>query len=222
MLRLRSLLIVSSLVLGSAIAPMTIQFLSTESAAAQIWPWFRRQPKIPLATRTTGLCPVTPGLLEKTPRVISDRPLFSWQGEAVELTVRDEETNEIVWTTKLDPKIRQIAYGGQTPLQPNKVYKWQILEEKPSPSDLETWDAVALVRTPEREQHLAKLKEIEQTSKGSSSEAIVQEKVAYLLDENRQLWSDAVQLLSEVKNPSLEFSEQRTEFLKNLCPKNSQ
>jgi hypothetical protein len=163
---------------------------------------------------------MTPGLLEKNSRVISDRPLFTWQGEAVGLIVQDEDTNDIVWETQLTPNMRQIAYGAQQPLQPNKVYRWQLIS-KPSadpvlaPTD-DPWDSVAVISQTEREQHLAKLKELEKTKAGSD-EAIASAKADYLLDQDRRLWSDAVQVLSEVKNPSPEFTKYYKKLLTNLC-----
>jgi hypothetical protein len=218
MLKVQQLLIVSGLVVGSAIAPV-IEFSTlspSAPASAQFWSWFGRRPRVPLGTRS-GVCPMTPGLLDKDFAVISDRPLFAWQGKAVKLTVRDFQTKAEVWSTSIDPNVQQIAYGNADALQPERIYQWQILGENPTSTDLSRWEVLAVMPTAERDRHLANLKEIEQKEKNRDAEAIANAKLAYLLDPDRGLWSDAVQVLSEVKNPSPEFVKNRKDFMAGLC-----
>lgn len=219
MLKAQHLFIASSLAIGSTIAPViefaSFQISPSSIASAQFWSWFGQRPKVPLGARS-GVCPMTPGLLGKDYAIISDRPLFSWQGTAVRLTVRDFDTKSEIWSTTIAPNAQQIAYGGE-PLQPGKTYQWQILSDTPTSADLSRWELLSVMTEPERAQHLANLSEIEQKSKNSSAEAIANAKLAYLLDPERELWSDAVQVLSEVKNPSPEFVKQRKSFMAGLC-----
>lgn len=223
MLKIQKLLVISGLVLASAIVPV-IEFSNlspTAPAAAQFWTWFGRRPQVPLGTRS-GICPMTPGLLDKDFTVISDRPLFAWQGTATKLTVRDFKTKAEIWSTTLAPNIQQIAYGGTVPLQPNRIYQWQLLGTSSTSSDSARWETVAVMSQEQRDQHLASLKSIEQKAKNSSPEAVVNAKLEYLLAPDRRLWSDAVQLLSDVKNPSPEFAQNRKAFMAGLCTQPNQ
>lgn len=219
MLKPQHLLIVSSLFIGSAIVPViefaSLQIAPNSIASAQFWSWFGRRPRVPLGTRS-GVCPTTPGLLGKDFAIISDRPLFSWQGKAVKLTVRDFETKAEIWSTTIASNTQQIAYGG-TPLQPGKTYQWQILSDTPTSADLARWELLSVMTQSERDRHLANLKSIEQKTKNNAPEAIANAKLAYLLAPDRELWSDAVQVLFEVKNPSSDFTKNRKEFMAGLC-----
>lgn len=214
---LRSALI-SSVLASIVIAPL-VELSLIAPASAQFSQWvslWQRRPPRPLGTRS-GICLMTPGLLEKDLRIVSDRPLFSWQGKAIKLNVRDYETREIVWTTDLDPQKQQIIYGDVKPLEPGKLYEWQVIGENPSSTDLGYWSTVEIMAAPERDQITAKLQEIEQKAKQNKAlpEAIVEQQVAYLLEQN--LWSDAITVLHTVKNPSSEFAQKRQEFASSLC-----
>ncbi|MCY6493869.1 hypothetical protein [Leptolyngbya sp. GGD] len=214
---LRSALI-SSVFAGIVIAPLVeLSLIAPASAELSQWVslWQRRPPR-PLGTRS-GVCLMTPGLLEKDLRIVSDRPLFSWQGKATKLNVRDYTTQKIVWTIDLDPQAQQIAYGDVNPLEPGKLYEWQVLGEKPSSTDLGYWTTVEIMAAPERDQVNAKLKKIEQAAQKSkvSPESTVNQQVAYLLEQN--LWSDAMTILYTVKNPSSEFAQKRQQLASSLC-----
>lgn len=217
MSKIQKRIIVSGLLVATTILGFSgPNLLGSMPAEAQLSSWFRRRPKVILGGRS-GICPIAPGLLEKDLTVVSDRPLFTWtgKGKATKLTVRDYNTKEEVWSVNLKPDTQQIAYGGDSPLQPDTVYEWQVLGEKLI--DTAQWNMVAVMSKAERNRHLAALKAIEQNSKNQSIEAIVDAKVAYLLDDDRRLWSDALQVLSEVKNPSPEFVQNRKDFFASLC-----
>lgn len=215
---LRSALI-SSVCAGIVVVPLVeLSLIAPASAQLSQWVsfWQQRRPPRPLGTRS-GICLMTPGLLDKDLKIMSDRPLFSWQGKATKLNVRDYTTQKIVWTTDLDPQTQQIVYGDVKPLEPGKLYEWQVIGENPSSTDLGYWSTVEIMATPERDQITAKLKEIEQKAKQNKAlpEAIVDQQVAYLLEQN--LWSDAMTVLYTVKNPSSEFTQKRQEFASRLC-----
>ncbi len=221
MSKMQKLFVVSSLVIVSAIAPVIgmsgLHLSPTAPAVAQWWSWFTQRPKTSLGTRS-GVCPMTPGLLDKDFAIISDRPVFAWKGgKAVRLIVRDFNTKTEVWSTDLDPNTQSIAYGGKAPLQPDTIYQWQLLGANPTSADLSTWYMLATMPAVERDRHIAQLRDIEQKTKNSSTEAIANAKLAYLLAPDHQLWSDAIQVLIEVKNPSSEFIQQRKDFLAGLC-----
>lgn len=214
---LRSALI-SSVVAGIMIAPI-VQLSLVAPASAQFTrflSFWQRRPPLPLGTRS-GVCPMTPGLLDKDLTIVSDRPLFSWQGKAAKLNVRDYKTKEIIWSTDLDAQTQQVVYGDATPLEPGKIYQWQVLGQDTSSTDRAHWSTVAVMAAPDRDAVTAKLKDIEQKGRQNqqSPEEIVDQQAMYLIDQN--LWSDALQVLYAVKNPSSEFVQKRQQFSDSLC-----
>jgi hypothetical protein len=204
----RKLVLILAIV--TAIAPFAV--------SANAWSLFsfgKRRPTVPLGTRG-GMCLIAPGLLDQKFTVLSDRPLFAWKGTATKLTVREFKSKTVIWeTVGLDSTDQQVVYGGTTPLKSNTIYEWQLLGENPTQADLNRWKVVSVMAEPERTQHYEKLKELEQKVKAQKVEAIADTKATYLLDQ--RLWSDALQVLSDVKNPSPEFAQTRKEFMTGVC-----
>lgn len=226
---LRSLLALS--VIGGITLASIVEFPTVAPASAQFSRIGRRDPRTAMGGRfrfwrrrpptTLGgrgaVCAITPGLLDKDFTVLSDRPLFAWQGQASKLNVRDFKTRTIVWSADVDANTQQLAYNGPQPLEPGKIYQWQVLGKNPTSQDRAQWSTVTVMAAPERDTMMTKLKEITQTAQQSkqSSEEIADEQAMYLLDQN--LWSDALQVVFAVKDPSTEFVEQRKFFAENMC-----
>ena len=194
--------------------PVIQTSLTTPPVQAQMFRFLfgSRRPPLPLGTRS-GVCPMSPGLLDKDFTVMSDRPLFLWQGQASKVTVRDYKTKAIVWTKNLDATTQQIVYEPTQPLESGKLYQWQVIGEESSSSDRAHWSTVAIMTAAERDALSSKLKEMEGRQK--SAEAIADEQATYLLNQN--LWSDALQVLFAVKSPSSAFVQKRQEFVSGLC-----
>lgn len=188
-------------------------------ASAQ-WDWLfgRRQPDVPLGTRGS-ICAIAPGALDANAKILSDRPLFSWKDKAVKLRVRDGQTE--LWQTALNPQDDHIVYAGQAPLQPGKRYFWEIVpasnSDQPSVVPTPTRTLFAILPQADRDRINADLNAIEQKNKSThaSAETIADAKANYLIE--KRLWSDAVRVLYEVKNPSVAFTSQRQQFIDRLC-----
>jgi hypothetical protein len=216
----------ASIVEFSNIAPASAQFSriwrrEARTAMARRFRFWRRRPPITLGGRG-AVCAITPGLLDKDFTVLSDRPLFAWQGQASKLNVRDFKTRTIIWSADVDVNTQQLAYSGSQPLEPGKVYQWQVLGNNPTSQDRAQWSTMTVMASPERDTMMTKLKELAQTAQQSkqSPEELADEQAMYLLDQN--LWSDALQVVFAVKNPSTEFVEQRKLFAENMCAASAQ
>ncbi|MCY6493860.1 hypothetical protein [Leptolyngbya sp. GGD] len=193
--------------------------LSSDSAIAQsvgifdLFGW--RRPRISLGTR--GICILTPGSIRKF-SVWNTRPLFLWKGRISQITVRDRETKKILWVQAIRPTDQQIYYTAPTPLQSGKQYEWTFANPVSSTS---RWLAFDVIPIEQHTQIATDLQTLEKQwkSKGESTEAIALQKASYFVDRN--LWSDALQALYEIENPSQSFSQQRQAYVKDICSSRS-
>ncbi len=195
--------------------------------------WFssfwQRRPRYRLGARSL-ICPISPGLIE-TYLVWHDRPLFVWQGEGAQIRVRDHESQAVLWTQSLKATDRQIAYNGKEPLQPGKLYQWQLLGTESSSSDRNHWTTFKVMPASDRDKIQADLQTLEQKLRATRAdqEEIALKKADYFLnykikqqiDKNEALnpWSDVLQSLYEVENPSLSFVKQRQAYVADFCTK---
>ncbi|GAB1541031.1 hypothetical protein NUACC21_37000 [Scytonema sp. NUACC21] len=190
--------------------------------------FWQRRPRHRLGARS-GVCPIAPGLLE-TYVVWHERPLFIWHGEGTQISVRDRETQTVLWTQALKGSDRQMSYNGKEPLQPGKLYQWQLLGTKTSSSDRNNWTTFQIMPATEREKIATDLQTLEQKLGASkaSKEEIALKKADYFLNYNIKqevaqnneapnAWSDALQTLFEIENPSSSFIKERQGYVVGLC-----
>ncbi|MDF5721782.1 MAG: hypothetical protein PUP91_15140 [Rhizonema sp. PD37] len=181
----------------------------------------RRKPNISRSL-TSQVCAIAPGLIEAD-EVWSDRPLFLWQSEGknkdLQLTLRDYDTQEEVWTQKVNITDQKVSYSGKEPLKPGKRYQWQLSGSK-------TWATFEIMPVEQRNQIQLDLQAIEQKLKANkaSLEEIALKKADYFINyeiKNESgivhLWSDALQVLYTVEKPSSSFVEKREAYITNLC-----
>ncbi|MDF5732940.1 MAG: hypothetical protein PUP92_34350 [Rhizonema sp. PD38] len=189
--------------------------------------WQRRPRRKPNISRslTSQVCAIAPGLIE-TYQVWSDRPLFLWQSQGknkdLQLTLRDYDTQEEVWTQKVNIADQKVSYSGKEPLKPGKRYQWQL-------SGSQTWATFEIMPAEQRNQIQLDLQVLEQKLKANkaSSEEIALKKADYFInyeikhntekDKIFHPWSDALQVLYTVENASLSFVEKREAYIANLC-----
>ena len=187
--------------------------------------WGRR-PRKRLGARG-GACAVAPGLLAEQKSndsstqnklaVWHERPMFVWDGKATQVQVRDHANREVVLWTQPVGAAQQVLYSGDA-LQPGKYYQWQVLGEEPTSSDRNYWITFALMSSEQHDQIKTELETLEQQlqSSRSSAEEVALQKAAYFADRN--LWSDALQVLFTVENPSASFLQERRSYVAQLCP----
>ena len=192
--------------------------------AIPFWQTRPRKRNISRSPRTSVVCAIAPGLLE-TYQVWSDRPLFLWhsqgKNENLQLILRDYETQEEVWTQKVNIADQKVSYSGKEALKPGKRYQWQL-------AGSQTWATFQIMPADQREQIQADLQALEQKLKvnKASSEEIALKKADYFRNyeikhkEEKGIfhpWSDALQTLYTVENPSPAFVKERETYIANLC-----
>ncbi|NJR50074.1 MAG: hypothetical protein HC780_11405 [Leptolyngbyaceae cyanobacterium CSU_1_3] len=209
---------------GSSIHQPDSQFFSQffsqgiAQASGSRFAFWQRRPRTRLVSRSNA-CPVSPGLL-KTMTLWHDRPTFIWQGQGiVRVSLSDYETRKVLWMQAVNAPQQEVVYNGE-PLQPGKLYRWQIVGDKSSQtyrSDSQVWYKFEVMATSEREQIKADLQKLEQSARVSrrSQEEQAIDQANYFAD--RELWSDALQVLQRVENPSATFAKQRQTYVANLC-----
>lgn len=207
--------------------PESPQLIAQKAFTDWFSSFWQRRPRHRLGARS-GICPVAPGLIE-TYVVWHDRPLFVWQGAGAQIGVRDRESQAVLWTQSLNATDRQIAYKGKEPLQPGKLYQWQLLGTESSSSDRNHWTTFQVMSASDRDKIQADLQTLEQKlqATGASQEEMALRKADYFRNykikqeinknEASNPWSDALQTLYEVENPSPSFVEQRQAYVANFC-----
>lgn len=185
--------------------------------------FWQRRPRTRNVSRS-GLCAIAPGVID-TYIVWHEKPMFLWNynGKPAtgQIVVRDYDTQETLWQQNVDINTKKIAYGGAKPLEAGKLYQWKLSGNPSSP-----WITFKIMPTTERQKIATDLQAIEQKPKTATSqesqEEIALQKANYFLDykvthRTQQgtfsPWSDALQVLNEVENPSANFIKQRDQFI---------
>jgi len=184
-------------------------------------------------TSRGDLCLITPGLLESEERfeIWNDRPLFLWQGEASRLVVRDAETAETMWDYPISqnnisgiaPREYGVIYDGER-LEPQRLYEWRLVKDSdPDPSAAalqsgnsqeEQFFAFRIMSEPDQNQVTTGAKGLSELL-AVTSENIAHQRADYLIEQG--LWSDALQTLYSVENPSLPFKQGLQELVTSFC-----
>ncbi|MBF2063589.1 MAG: hypothetical protein IGS39_04035 [Calothrix sp. C42_A2020_038] len=194
--------------------------------------WQRsKERRIARISRNTSICAITPGVLE-TYVVWHNRPIFIWKSfnnQEVQLILREYESQVEVWKQPINPREQKLVYTGEKALEAGKLYQWQLVNKSRVINESVTFQ---IMPEAERAKIHNDLVALEQNSKlvKSSPEEIALKKANYFLayevktqnnTKKHVAWSDALQSLYEVKNPSPAFIEQREKFVTSFCQANS-
>ncbi|MEM7556071.1 MAG: hypothetical protein AAF378_18620 [Cyanobacteria bacterium P01_A01_bin.84] len=181
--------------------------------------WGRRTKK-PLGSRSL-VCPVAPGLIE-TLKIWNTRPSFLWQGKVkdkeTQLIVRERHSESNLWEKTVNLADKQVFYQGKTSLKPGKLYQWKL-------AGVTDWINFEIMSESDRQKIKTDLQKLEQKLPKSpnSREARAMYKADYFIKystnpQNSEVgWSDALQALYEVENPSTSFMKKRQQFVANIC-----
>jgi hypothetical protein len=156
---------------------------------------------------TRLVCMISPDAPRVYRKVWSDRPLFLWQGYAYTIAVRHQGSNINLW---IHPAVntQNITYTGE-PLQPGQVYEWVVNDGQFVPFQV--------MGKEERDRISSELQNIENQlqSTGANTEAIALAKANYFAEKN--LWSDVLQQVYSVPEPSAELTAFHEDILQKLC-----
>jgi Domain of Unknown Function (DUF928) len=187
---------------GASTATAVNEFIRTFNA---------RRARTPGLSRSGGFCPISPGLVE-TDQIWSDRPLFLWRGTVAQIQLRKLGSPDVLWSQTLTPQSYSIAYSGAA-LQPGEIYQWELLGE----SNANAAFIFQVMEIDQRSPIAAQLQEIaaQMQASGATEEAIALQQAQYFADQN--LWSDALQLLYSIKNPSPGVHQAMQDIENSLC-----
>ncbi|WP_146006210.1 DUF928 domain-containing protein [Fischerella thermalis] len=179
-----------------------------------------RQPEPPIKPSKGGsrpiemLCMVSPDAPKETRIVWSDRPLFIWQGNVKEIALLQQGNEQELWRQNV-LNTKHTTYTG-TPLQPGQTYKWLVYPNTSSPRS-PTFVSFQVMEAPKRNQITNELTKLEAQlkAKGAAEETIAEEKAKFFAD--KELWSDFMQQVYSVKNPSPELLKLIEDIPKQLC-----
>ncbi len=182
--------------------------------------------------RRGGLCAVSPGSdrLQNNYTIWNDRPLFVWQadGDMVvhRLRVFQVDTEELMGEQSLRPTDQSARYGGK-PLQPGKVYSWELQFSRKVRSDQPTVLKTPVLETVNHNFQIMdnpRRKQIEmdldlmmlnlQNIKANSDTIAIHNAQHFV---NEGLLSDALQVLYAIDRPSPRITEMLKTLLKDVC-----
>ena len=178
-----------------------------------------KSPENRLITRGDELCPISPGNLGEQ-MIWSDRPLFIWQGRIPQSKVNlysssanynYERDEELVWSQAIAANSVSIAYNGE-PLNPGFIYDWEFI------SSAQTYRSTFVIMSEDERQAIARdLAAIENRAlaEGKGKEEIAIALADYLAQ--KQLWSDVLQQLYSIENPSLDLISKTKDIEQYLC-----
>ena len=175
--------------------------------------------KEPPRTSRGKLCPISPGNLGEQ-LIWSDRPLFIWRGDIPQSTVNlysssanfnYEQDEQLIWSQAIAANFISIIYNGE-PLQPGFIYDWEFVTSG------KTYHSTFVMMTEEEKQAIAQdLAGLENRAlaDGKDKEEIAIAKADYLAQ--KQLWSDVLQYLYSVENPSADLVSKTEDIEEYLC-----
>lgn len=184
---------------------------NTEEVLEEIVTLFARD-EPPLGSRN-AFCAISPGLVGDSDMIWSDRPLFLWQGEANQLILRTFETRQTVWQQTGLTGTQRLQYTGPA-LQPGQIYQWQMtggnLQEDIS-------FIFQVMPASDRQLITTELAALEAQLKAAnaSAENIAAERSRYFAE--RGLWSDALEALDSVENPSAAVTNTIEQISTRVC-----
>lgn len=178
-----------------------------------------KRDKPPLGGRGE-VCPISPfHQANQAPVLIwSDRPLFIWQGGSRMIGVRLQGTKTVLWREQVGGErstLRQVQYSGPV-LQPGKTYEWLFFFSQSStqPNLFVPFQIMDATQQTTIKMHLAKLNIQPETQK-INAEALALQRANYFAQ--RQLWSDVLQEVYSVRNPSKQLQQVARDIEAKVC-----
>ncbi len=178
-----------------------------------------------------GICGIAPLAMTSSTEtasteVWSDRPLFVWRGLDVgkQIEVRLPGNQEVLWHQEVPVGrgMRRVVYGGKKPLQPGQTYNWVVINQANQEFEFSNLNYVKSVTfkvmdAQKRDRIKADLTRLEEELKNqrATPEEIALQRANYFAQ--RQLWSDVLQEVYSVKNPSAALEEVVETIPNEIC-----
>ena len=163
-----------------------------------------------IGVRGGNLCAIAPParLMGINSAIWHDRPLFIWQGAAVRIELVASESEEVLWSKNLTANDTTAVYDGE-PLQAGQRYEWRLYRSE------QDFEAILFRILPkqERDRITAELNQLQ--TQGATPEEIALQRANYFA--KNRLWSDALQEIYSVPNPSDQLKKLGEEITAYLC-----
>lgn len=197
------------------------------SKLISIWP--RRPPRKPKTSRGS-ICSISPPY--GTYIVWHNRPLFLWKysgaDKQVKIVLREYEGNQdTVWEKPVTLSTQKLLYSKNTPLKAGKFYQWRLVNAENNLDKITDWQTIQIMPQPEREKIQSDLQALAQNLKinQAPSEEIALLHAAYFSNyqikhqnsEPTNLWSDVLQSIYDINNPSTEYTQLLKEYTNSFC-----
>lgn len=161
------------------------------------------------------VCALTPSPIGTNAEIWSDRPLFVWQGQTVRpIEVRLPGSKEALWRQDAPVGTRRVMYGGEKPLQPGQTYNWVVFGFRDNREHSFTFKVMDVQKRDRIKADLTRLEE-ELKNKRATPEEIALQRANFFAQ--RQLWSDVLQEVYSVKNPSPALEEVVKTIPQEIC-----
>ncbi|GAB4539702.1 MAG: hypothetical protein Tsb0014_30350 [Pleurocapsa sp.] len=182
-----------------------------------------KSPENRLITRGDELCPMSPGNIGEQV-VWNNRPLFIWAGKTSKSKIslysptvnfNYEQDDKLLWQKTLESNTETVVYDGEK-LEPGLTYDWHL---KDANKDYRL--TFVLMEQDQRNAIAQDLIALENELKNTnvSVEDIAIAKADYFA--NKKLWSDALQELYAVENPSPMLVNKTKAISSYLCQDNN-
>ncbi|HBB30573.1 MAG TPA: hypothetical protein DDZ80_26565 [Cyanobacteria bacterium UBA8803] len=163
-------------------------------------------------------CPILQLALRTNTEVWSDRPVFLWKGKLSRIGIRNAESDRVLWNQSLaatDTEFTSIPYTGE-PLEPGQSYQWLIFdrENDSTPQRLVQFKVMDAQERDRISLDLLVLRR-ELRAKGATPEEIALARANYFAQKG--LWSDVLQEVYSVENPSEALSNIIQQIPNELC-----
>ncbi|MGV0027007.1 hypothetical protein [Phormidesmis priestleyi] len=165
--------------------------------------------------RRGGQCLITPG--ENT-TIWNTRPTFVWQGTIDTIGLRKADTTSELLPRSKPSKISQSkrSFYIRKPLQAGQTYDW-LFFDKAADKEPQFWVKFQVMKESDRAPITADLRTLETTLKRQKAkkETIALQRARHFA--KHKLWSDVLQEVYSVKNPSSELKGMAEKASEKLC-----
>lgn len=211
-------LLTTGLVLGSVKLGITAPIHPDLSWRTIHQDLLNRQDDPPLGSRPVKLCLITPEYHRNSVTLWQNRPLFVWQGKIGGIGIRPANNEQIIWRQPIamsEKSVNRVAYTGD-PLEPGQTYHWLIFDQADDSQPIR-FIPFTILAGKQRDRIRVRLIILaaQLREKGATAEEMALERANYF--NKQELWSDALQEVYRVDNPSTELETMIAELSTQLC-----
>lgn len=172
-----------------------------------------REKRDPPAGSRGDFCPIAPAVPVEIGVIWSDRPLFLWRGKAGRIEVRQQGSQQVLWSQRITEGQSSVVYGGEA-LQPD-TYDWVSFDERAHPQMRVTFQVMAGEERDRMKADLSRL-EMQLKQEGATTEKIAYARANYFVE--RQMWADVLREAYAVKHPSEDLTKFILTVPERFCP----